>query len=182
MRQLLEPDRPAREPSFFLRQSGEQIALRCGDGLEIDVDRFEAHLAEAEDADASGNPGLALEQYESALSLHRGEYLEGCSNEDWCVHDRNRLSSAFVRAALRAAALRLGRSDLDAALAWARRALERDPLAEPGHRLQAIVYLRREDRSAARKALRTGLETLAAEGLSPDDETLRLARRLGIRD
>ncbi|NNL65320.1 MAG: hypothetical protein HKP30_03660, partial [Myxococcales bacterium] len=180
VRQLLEPDRQAREPSFFVPQSGEQIALRSGDGLEIDVDRFEEHLRQAEHADASGSPGLALQHYESALALYRGEYLEGSLDEEWGVHDRTRLSSAFVRGALRAAALRLGQSDLDAALRWTRLALETDPFAELGYRLQALIYSRREDRGAARRALLNGFKVLEAEGLVPDDETLRVARRLGV--
>ena len=182
VRHILEPDCQPREPSFFVPQSGDELALRSGDGLEIDVDRFEEHLAQAESADTSGSPGLALEHYESALSLYRGEYLRGSLGSDWGVHDRTRLSSAFVRGALRAAALRLGHSDLDAALRWTRRALEIDPLAEPGYRLQAIIYLRREDRSAARSALLDGFKALDEGGLVPDDETLRIARRLGIEN
>ncbi|MBW2241143.1 MAG: bacterial transcriptional activator domain-containing protein [Deltaproteobacteria bacterium] len=122
----------------------------------------------------------ALEAYESGLALYRGDYLEGAFEGDWGSLDRTRLRSSFVRASLRAAALRMGLGDFDAALRWARGALLADDLAEAGYRMQALVYLRQEDRAAARASLASGMKRLVDAGLDPDAETRRIAQRLGL--
>jgi DNA-binding SARP family transcriptional activator len=177
---LLEPDRQPGEPSFFLEQSGDRVALRTGDGLDVDADRFEGLLALADAADAAGDPGLALQRHEAALGFYRGDYQADAADPDWGYAHRIRLRSGFVRSALRAAALRLGQRDFDRALAWIRRVLEVDDLAERAYRLRALVYLRREDRAAAHAALQKGLQMLAAAGLEPEPETMRIAKRLGV--
>ena len=180
VRRLLEPDRRSGEPSFFLPVEGERIALRTGDGLDIDVDLFAAKLAQAQASDASGDPRSALEDFEDALAMYRGDFLEDAMHPGWGESESTRLRADFVRSALRAAELRLGLGDFDEALSWAARALEQDELVEAAHRLRILVYQRRGDRGAAADAARTGLAALSAAGLEPDVDTLRLARRLGV--
>ena len=177
---LLEPDRKTGEPSFFIPHGPERLSLRVGDGLEVDVDRFRDFIDRADKAEAAGQPALALERFEQALALYRGEYLVDVADPEWSHADRIRLRSDFVRAAIRAAELRLGRGDPEHALRWAERATAEDDLAESGYRLQALVYQRLGDRSAARAALRLGLERLAAEGFEAEPESLALARRLRV--
>ncbi|MEM7409049.1 MAG: BTAD domain-containing putative transcriptional regulator [Myxococcota bacterium] len=177
----LEPERAAGEPAFFLRAQGADIQLVTGDGLELDVDLFERDLEEARKKDELGDPAGALLCLESALARYRGDFLIEGEEVPNAGGERTRLRSRFLQAALRAAALCLGRSDFRRSLHWTERALAVDPLCEEGHRTQAILYMRQGDRSAARASLARGVDALAAEGLSPDVDTRRMARRLGIR-
>lgn len=180
LRKLLEPDRASGAPSFFLPPLADHIELRTGDGLELDAARFEQALAKADAADAAGDPRVALIHYEEGLVLYRGDYLSDAAETDWGEADRTRLRASFVRATLRVAELRHGNGEHDGVLASAARALEVDPLSERAYRMQALAYLRKDDRSAARSAMATGLRTLDAAKLVPRSNTLRLAIRLGI--
>lgn len=177
----MEPDRRPRDPSYLLPQVRDHLRLRIGEALAVDAESFEADLDAAEAAEVAGSPELALERYEQGLARYRGDYLADAVEPGWGEHERTRLRSRFVTAALRAAALRLGQAEFDRALGWASRAVAANELSEAARRMQAIVYVRRGDRVAAREALAAGLRALAAAGLSPESDTERLAVRLGVR-
>lgn len=179
LRNLLEPDRDAGAPSFFLRQAGDVVVLRLGDGLALDADRFESLLAEAETVDRMGDPAGALARYEDAAALHRGDFLSDAPDPAWGDARRRQLRARLVTALLRIAELRLGRSELDRAVAALSRALEIDPLNEAVVRADAIARERRDGHAAARHALERSLAVLAPVR-SADPETRRLAARFGL--
>lgn len=176
---LLEPDRSTKEPSFFVTAEQERICLRVGEGLEIDRKQFDEELGAADAFDQEGRPGQALEQLEAALARYRGDYLMDAPDPDWGEIDRAHLRSRFVRAANRAASLRLGKGDFEIALDHLERATEVDPLHEASYRLQALVYFRASNPSAAREVLRIGAARLRNAGMKPSQEFIRLSRRTG---
>lgn len=177
--QLLEPERGRDEPSYFVSR-GATIALRIGEGLGVDADRFDALADRAETEERNGRPGAALAALEEALALVRGPYLEDAEDAVFAQATRTRLEARFLSCALRAAALRLGLGEFERALEWIQRALATDELSEAAYLLEARVHLRREDRRSARAAVERCAAALGAAGLAVGDETRRLARRLGI--
>jgi len=179
LRNLLEPDRDAGAPSFFLRQSGDLVSLRLGDGLGLDADRFEAAVVEAETAARLGDPAGALARFDDAVALFRGDYLADAPDPTWGHERRERLRACLVTALRRAAELRLGRNELDRAVGDLTRALEIDPLDESVLRAYALARERRDGHAMARGALARCLEKLAAVR-APDAETRRLAARFGL--
>jgi DNA-binding SARP family transcriptional activator/DNA-binding CsgD family transcriptional regulator len=179
IRNLLEPDRDAGAPSFFLPQSGEVVTLRLGDGLSLDAMRFAATVDQAESADRAGDPAAALARYEDAIALYRGDYLADAPDQAWGDDHRGRMRARLVDALLRVAELRLGRNELDRVLAGLTRALELDPLNERVLRTCVLVRERRDGHAAARQVLLRFLESLESVRL-PDPETCRLASRFGL--
>lgn len=181
IRNLLEPDRDAGAPSFFLPLAGDVVALGFGDGLDLDAHLFDGKIREAALADRSGDPGLALERYEEAIAYHRGEYLADAPNSAWGDEHRAGLHARLVGALLRVAELRLGRNDLDRAVADTQRALAVAPTHEAVLRTHILARERRDGHSAAKRALESALRPLEEGGGMPDPETCRLASRFGIR-
>lgn len=179
VRNLLEPDRDAGAPSFFLPQSGELVALRVGDGLVVDATRFEETIEQAEWADRAGDPGQALSLYAAAIEIHRGEYLTEAPDPGWGAEARARIRARLVSGLRRVAELRLGRNELDRAVADLERALSLDVANEAVLRTLVLACERRDGHAAARRVLQRALEPLRDAGV-PDAETRRLASRFGI--
>ncbi len=174
---LLEPGRARNAPSSFVRQEHDTLTLVCDEGTTVDAWEFEAALAEAEQLERAGAPSLAVDAYERAVGLWRGELLADLGPVDWLGFDRLRLGTAFVRAALRAGELLAARGDLRPAAVMAERAIAADRWAEAAYRLRASIELSRGDRAAARRVLEHLAEVLADLGVAPDRETEALRQR-----
>jgi DNA-binding SARP family transcriptional activator len=175
---VLEPWRPAGEPSYFVRLEGQRITLVTGGELRVDVDVFDQHLDAADRAEADGSPSLALTHYLGAVDLYRGPLHVGVPDADWIDLDREHYRTRFVEAAVRAGQLLLGRGDLDQAETNARRALDVDRWAEEAYVVLSAAALARGNRSAARRQLDRGLAALAELGVEPSDATRQLSRRI----
>lgn len=173
----LQPDRHAREVSYFVRQDDGRLTLAGRDHLDVDVWSFEAELRAAAEADRAGEHSVALGRYEAALRIWRGPFLRD-SPGAWADDERERLRVAFVGAASRVAALALAAGRPDDAEAHALRVLDAEPWSEAGYRIVAAAHLDRGDRTAARRMLARGFAMLDDLGVPPDDDTQMLARRL----
>ncbi len=178
LKRLLEPWRNANEPAYFVRGDGATMTLVTGEGLRIDVDRFDDHLARAARAEADGTPSLALEHSLAAVDLYRGPAHDGVADAEWVDVDREHYRSRFVAAATRAGELLIGAGDLDRAEHVARRAVAADAWAEDAHGVLVAAALARGDRSAARRALDRSLAALADLGVDPSPHTQSLRRRV----
>lgn len=102
--------------------------------IAVDVDAFWA--------------ALAVGDFEEAVRLHGGEFLEQCS-EEWVQSTRERTARAYTSALMHCANDRAGRGDLDGALAFAHRVLSVDPWREDAVRCIVSLYNRMGDRAAA---------------------------------
>lgn len=98
---------------------------------------------------------VRLEAYQKALSLYRGDYLPGFSN-NWISEVREEHKTAYVQALLEVALIYYNRSDWSQAALYLQRALKKDPylgenyhqrlmwcLAAAGDRYGAIEHYRR---------------------------------------
>lgn len=174
LRQLLEVAGDDSAPPWQVRSDGDSITLFDSDRLDLDVDRFRSAMAAARRAERDRNAGDALAHYRTALKLYRGPYLADALDPDWAANERTVFHLDMVEAATRASELSLGRGDLDDALAFARRAVDAEELSERAHRALIRALIAADDRAAAVRAHDRVVEVLAADGLRPDDETLRL--------
>jgi DNA-binding SARP family transcriptional activator len=175
---VLEPWRPAGEPAYLVRMDGSRITLVAGDELHLDVDLFDDHIEAADRAEADGTPSLALSHHLAAVDLYRGPLHVDVPDADWIDLDREHYRTRFVRAAVRAGQLLLGRGDFDHAEAVARRALAVDRWAEDAYAVLTAAALARGDRSAAQRRLDHGLAALAELGVEPSEPTRQLRRRI----
>ena len=178
VQKILEPDRDDGEAPYYLRVSGQRLRL-WPEGPEVDAWRFEKLLDDAAEQEEQGLQSRALERYQQALALYRGDFLMEAPPVDWLDAEQQRLRARFVSAAVRAGELLLGDSAHDGALRLAVRALRADPWSERAHRLVVASYLAAGDRGSAERALRNCHATLEDLGVEPEPATLMLARRIG---
>ena len=151
---LAELRRALGAPGLF---GGDPVAAALGPGVEVDLQAL---------ADQPADPAPLL-----GLG---GELLEGMSVasspafESWLVVERHRVA-AVVEARLRQAAMTLlasGRAE--AAVAYASRALARNPLEEGNHELLVRSLAAAGDRAAALRQVAVGEDTLRRElGVEP---------------
>jgi DNA-binding SARP family transcriptional activator len=181
--QLLDPGRHSGDPSYVLRLDGPNVRLVTGEHLRVDVDEFDRHLAAAGRAEAGAAPSLVLEHHLAAADLYRGDLHADVPDAGWFAVAREHYRARFVRTAVRAGQLLLGRSDDEQAEALARRALAVDQWNEDAYAILVVAALARGDRSAAHQWLTRCLEAVADLGLQPSVATQQLRRRLlGIAD
>ncbi len=176
---LLEPDRRKGEPAYRLRADAERVELHLDQALVLDVAAFDELLDAAEAADRRGRPARTLALLEDAIGVYTGDYLADSPEPAWGEAERTRLRHRFVAATLRAGELRLGHGDLELARDRAVRARDADAYCEAAARLEALVYLRRDDRATARSVLESMMATLDDAGVVAEAETTALLRRCG---
>lgn len=172
---VLEPNRVKGASAFHLLIDNESVIL--DERVSHDADEFERLVEAAQADDRSGLPARALDTYLAAIELYRGDYLAGF-DVSWAVLTRLRLRSLAVTTLCRVSELTAARGEPEHAARWAARAREIDPLNERAGRQFVAALEAGGDRSTAREAMRSLLETLADADLTPDVATGRLAERL----
>ncbi len=179
---VLQPERKGNEHLWFLRQEGERLWLVVDAFLRIDANDFDQACAAGWEADQAGVPALALDHFQSAVALYRGDYCGEADVIADAAPERTRLRSQFVRAAQRAGELLLAKGETDAVLGIVSQALKHDSLFERAYCLQARAFLMAGDRASARQSLENCLGLLRNERLRPSADTESVARELGILD
>ena len=151
------------------------------DGLRIDVEVFEAAVAEAEHTPS-------IDRYRTAISLYGGELLPEDRFDAWATVRREALRERHLILLIDLAHLYEDAGDRAAAIAALQQALLDEPLHERVHRelMSMFALTGRRQRALAqfhllRESLRRELED------EPDDETRRLyqdilTRRLGAEN
>lgn len=139
----------------------------------VDAARFERQIAH-------GSP----EALEEAVTLYRGDLLEGFSLkerafEDWLRPARERLRSQVVSAMKTLLGQHAGQRATDAATEIAIRLLAFDPFDETVHRALMRLYAESGRRSAALRQYELCVDVLGRElGVEPEAETRHLFRQL----
>lgn len=163
---VLEPER-ADGPSWWIRSVGDRLELNP-DGLELDVDRFDAHLRHARAAEAQGASALAYEHYDAALARYRGPFLADLDDPE-VLHERLRLQSLAYAAACRLAEFESARGEPEAAMEHALAALRIDELGERAHRILIGSHLALGATDAARATANLLAARLAAAGTTVEE-------------
>ena len=176
VQQLLEPGRSTDTPPAYLQGTATGLRLSADD-VTIDIDLFDARIAEALAAERRGSPSQALAHYEEACDLYRGEFLPGMEQES-VVNERTRLRSVAHGALCRRGELVLARGEPEIALALAAAAQQLDEMSERAGRLAIRCHLAVGSTSAACAVARHVGDVLADARVEPDPETRRLLERL----
>lgn len=166
------------ESRRFLETETRTVRWRVDAPVELDVAAFEGLLAAAEEAHEGGETGDERSALESALALYRGDLLPGCY-DDWIVPERERLRGRFLAAGERLTELLEGEREFRAAIPWARRLLDADPLNEAACRRVMTLHALTGDRATALRAYHGCATALAREvGVDPSPATREVYQRL----
>lgn len=177
LRSLLEHG-PDDGPPWHVRSEGESLELFLSDRLVIDSVMFEQAVTTARRADLDRRAADALAACHTAIDLYHGPYLDDALDPDWAFNHRMTLHLDHVEMCTRASELLSARGDAADALTLARRAVDAEPLSERAHRSLVRSLDATGDRVGARRAHDRCLELLAADGLTPEDETVRVGAQI----
>jgi LuxR family maltose regulon positive regulatory protein len=172
LQHVLEPARPPRAPTLFVRRRGSAYGLDPTAPIWIDAVAFQRLVAQG---DAAQDEASTLDCYCQALALYRGDFLPDCLYEDWCRDERERLRRLYLTAAAKAAEILLARGDLDEAIRLGQRLLAVDDCCEPAYQLLIRAYGEQGDRVQALRTYERCLARLRRElDVAPAPETTAL--------
>lgn len=161
-----------------LETVGESYALSRG-AVWIDAAAFEALVDEGLALERARRDELALQCYEDARRVYRGDFLAEDPYADWCAEERERLREVHLDMLGRLADLLSQRRRFAEAAEICEAALASDPCRENFYRrlMECFAALGQRDRAIAQYRRCTAV--LAKElGVGPTPETQRVYRRL----
>ena len=96
LRRVLEPDLRKGSDSKYVKHVGEGYALALGDDLWLDTGVFRSQLAEAHDLADRGERIKAIEAFEEAIALYRGDFLAEDRYAEWAEATRQALRELYL--------------------------------------------------------------------------------------
>jgi ATP/maltotriose-dependent transcriptional regulator MalT/DNA-binding SARP family transcriptional activator len=169
LRKVLSPG--AEDGPDFILRDGDRYRLDLSQGVIVDAQEFErlVHLAQSF---AASNPDQAIDLYESALAMYRGDYLEDNLYAEWAAEERDRLTMVYLSSVERLSKLLMAREDYERAMRWANTLLAKDPLWEEGYVLLMQCHWKRGNRALAVRVYERCRRRLQEElGISPSPRT-----------
>lgn len=174
----LEPRRAPNAPSAYITRDGTLYSLRPHADLWLDVAEFERLIKEA-NALYPHAPQESLAHYQQALTLYEGDFLQDNPYATWCIEERERLRTLYLRSAERAAHLLAQAHRWEDVLVLTEAMLERDSCWERAYQLQIQSYLAQGLRAQALQTYQRCVERLRDElQVAPSPETVALGRKV----
>ncbi len=170
-------------PSHVLT-TRQHVGVNPNSRLRLDVSELEAGVAAYRARRDDPHHSLSLQDAErlaQALSLYRGEFLQGFhfaggfGFDEWVLMERERLHLLVIDALQDLSALYLELEDYPAGIEQARRLIRLDPLHEGGRRLLMRLLASSGQRNAALRQYELCKQILADElGVAPEPATRAL--------
>jgi DNA-binding SARP family transcriptional activator len=145
----------------------------------LDVDEFERHAQAGRRAEAAGQIAAAAAEYELAIGLYQGDFLEDDPYDDWPVLLRERLRVAYLDTLDCLSQLYFGQGQLATCIMVCQRLLARDSCREDAHCRLMRCYSRQGQRYLALRQYQVCAQALRAElDVEPDAATAQLYERI----
>ena len=155
----------------FLVANGGTLLWRVDHRCRLDVAVFEGAAKAAEAACAAEDETTLRVAAAAAVRAYRGE-LTPALYDDWVVAERGRLHNCCVALLDRLIDLERAVGNFAAAIEWARRRVDLEPLEEVGYRRLLRLQASSGDRGAALRTYYRCVSVLEREfGLGPDQAT-----------
>jgi DNA-binding SARP family transcriptional activator len=157
--------------------------LECNLQVWLDVDEFERCVKAGQQLEARGQFAAAVAEYEAAVSLYQGDFLEMNPYEEWTVLDRERLRIGYLDILDRLSQIYFNQERYSACRSACQLILASDPCREDVHCLLMRCYSRQGQRHLALRQYQICAEALRMElGVEPTPETEELLEQIRQRD
>ncbi len=151
------------------------VCWRADAAIDVDVQRFEALHAQAEQSQSSDE---RIRLLTAAADAYQGDLLLNCYS-DWALAMREELRSHYERVLDSLIDALLDQRRYEEALGRAKQLHNHDPLQESTYRRLMRIYAQRGDRAAALRTYHACATMLEKElGVEPSAETAQLHARL----
>ncbi|MBI4213396.1 MAG: PAS domain-containing protein [Chloroflexi bacterium] len=175
LRQVIRDQDRRGPPAPFILGDASVLALGLDVGVWTDAEAFSASVAEAHALADRGLTKPALEEYNRALALYRGDFLAHEWDAQWCIVEREHLREQYLDALQAVAELWAERGDFRRALSASQRLVEAEPTWEAGWRSLVSLCWRAGQQDRAIRAYEQCRRALLRElDVEPSPETRRL--------
>ncbi len=168
--------RRALHHAEWVRFERDRYRLDVQGAVRFDARDFEDAVTKAMRAARRG--AFPVDAVRDALSLYRGDFLDGEPVGDWHFEVRDRLARLHADALAASGAALLSAGRHDEAIAAAEQLVAKDPLSEGGYRTLMMARARGGDRDGALREFRRLEAVLRREGSAPARESAELYQRL----
>ena len=167
-KQLHQLQRALPEVDRFLMTDAQTLRWRAASSFSLDVAEFEQAASQPQSVTA----------WQRALDGYGGDLLPSCY-DDWIVPERERLKQILIEVLEKLTQAAIDESDYHAAIKYAERLAQIDPLREEIHRRLIALHTLNDDRAAALRAYHACASTLQRElGVEPGPATREVYERL----
>lgn len=162
----------------FLEHDGPTLHWRADAPFRLDVADFEQALARAEQDARQTQPERTRAALEAAITVYAGDLFPGCYDE-WILPERERLRQRYLGALERLVVMLESQRDYQAAIAYAQRLVQAEPLHEGAYLRLLRLYALIGDRAAAMQVYQTCVDALQRElGVAPGQPLCEAYARL----
>ncbi len=128
LRRIIEPSHEGSQWTYILSDR-DRYYFNMNSSFSLDLLEFRRLLALGKQLESDGDTSQAIQSYEVALNLYRGDLFEEEPYADWCWERRDSLREIYLDALKKLGSLYLSRSPGDSVEVY-RRALRTDSLRE----------------------------------------------------
>jgi DNA-binding SARP family transcriptional activator len=141
----------------------------------LDVEEFERCVNAGQRLEARHQRTAAIAEYEAAISLYKGDFLEQNPYEEWTVLERERLRVAYLETLDRLSQIYFGQERYAMCITVCKLILTRDRCREDAHSLLMRCYSRQGQDHLALRQYQICVEALRMElDVAPAPETTKL--------
>jgi DNA-binding SARP family transcriptional activator len=145
----------------------------------LDVEEFERCVKAGKRLESRNQLGAAITEYEAAVSLYQGDFLEQNLYEEWTVLDRERLRVAYLDTLDRLSQIYFSQEHYAACITVCQLILAHDHCREDSHCLLMRCYSHQGQYHLARRQYQLCVEVLRAElDVKPESETTQLYEKI----
>ena len=145
----------------------------------LDLEEFERCIKDGQRLEARDQFTAAVTEYEAAISLYQGDFLEQNLYEEWTVLERERLRVAYLDTLDRLSQIYFNQERYSACITVCQLILTRDRCREDAHCLLMRCYSRQGQYHLAMRQYQICVEALYAElEVAPAPETTKLYEQI----
>ena len=179
LRRALEPHLGKGSNSRYILRLGEGYCFSSNAPCWLDTEAFQEAVSAAERAQESGDWRPAVEAYERAIQLYRGEFLEADRYEEWSLTPREHWQGAYLATLSQLAECHAQLGDCSRAITACRQILKTQPTCESATRQLMRYYYAAGEDSRAMEVFNDGRCALKERlDVEPSSETQALYERI----
>ncbi|MFJ7826526.1 BTAD domain-containing putative transcriptional regulator [Psychrobacillus sp. NPDC096623] len=169
---VLEPNRQAREESYFILRKQSMYRLNPNANVGSDLHDFN-NIAQKGMEEIS--PPLSKELLLKAIHLYKGELFENRIAIEWISTERDKAQQLFIQVLERLSQTYTRLKEFEKTIYWAEKLLSYDPTWEEAYRLLMFAYYQLQNRSQSVKWFDRCVEVLEKElNIEPMPTTIQM--------
>ena len=179
LRKTLESNHGQNGASQVVVFSDRNYGINSKVALYIDAEQFEHHWQAGKHLERQGKDEDAIAEYDAAVTLYEGDFLEDDIYEDWTLIRRETLKDKYLAILAKLADYSMQKADYDGAIVYCEKVLGKDCCREDVYHRLMTCYSRMGQRNRAIDWYRLCEKTIRRElEVGPDQELVALYDKL----